>query len=415
MSLPLFQEVLAPSDCDCPGCDEGRCAARSARAGRATTGALMVAMATVTTVAGAAQVCAAQPAAAAPGTAAAGRTALQTAARHGAVTSRAEILRRAQHWVDRGVRYSMSSYYEGYRQDCSGFVSMAWGLSGSQWTGSLASYGVRVSKNALQPGDMLLYHNPANPTHGSHVVLFGGWANTAHTRYIAYELTPPHALRRVTPFPYWNHTAGYVAYRSRAIPAGGGSDSGASHTGGGTSPQPAHGAFPGAAMFAPGQHNAYITQLGNMLVQRGGARFYSVGPGPSWGQADQQATAAFQRAQGWHGAEADGIPGPDTWRHLVNGIGHDIPPAANGSGTAGTGPAFPGRGVFRPGQSNTFVTQLGQQLVKKGFGRHYTVGPSPHWSESDRRNVEAFQRAQGWRGPDADGYPGPETWRRLFQ
>ena len=38
----------------------------------------------------------------------------------------------------------------------------------------------------------------------------------------------------------------------------------------------------------------------------------------------------------------------------------------------------------------------------------------PRWSEADRRNVEAFQRAQGWRGGAADGLPGPETWRRLF-
>ncbi|MEV8261371.1 hypothetical protein AB0Q91_32170, partial [Streptomyces huasconensis] len=72
MSLPLFQEVLAPSDCGCPGCDARRCAARSARVGRATTGALMVAVATATTVGGAVQACGALPAAAAPGPAAAG-------------------------------------------------------------------------------------------------------------------------------------------------------------------------------------------------------------------------------------------------------------------------------------------------------------------------------------------------------
>ncbi|WP_455753306.1 recombinase family protein [Streptomyces bobili] len=28
--------------------------------------------------------------------------------------------------------------------------------------------------------------------------------------------------------------------------------------------------------------------------------------------------------------------------------------------------------------------------------------------------VADFQRAQGWTGSDADGYPGPETWRQLF-
>jgi murein L,D-transpeptidase YcbB/YkuD len=52
--------------------------------------------------------------------------------------------------------------------------------------------------------------------------------------------------------------------------------------------------------------------------------------------------------------------------------------------------------------------------VRKGFGRFYQVGPGPQWTEADRRAVEAFQRTQGWRGGAADGYPGPETWRRLF-
>lgn len=75
---------------------------------------------------------------------------------------------------------------------------------------------------------------------------------------------------------------------------------------------------------------------------------------------------------------------------------------------------YPGRGMFRPGADNAYVTRLGKQLVKKGFGKYYTSDPGPRWGESDRRNVEAFQRAQGWRGGAADGYPGPETWRRLF-
>ncbi|MFE7129324.1 peptidoglycan-binding protein [Streptomyces sp. NPDC057638] len=77
-------------------------------------------------------------------------------------------------------------------------------------------------------------------------------------------------------------------------------------------------------------------------------------------------------------------------------------------------PLFPGRGAFGPGKVNDHVLTLGRQLVKRGYGDHYKVGPSPTWSEADRRNVEAFQRAQGWTGSGADGLPGPDTWRRLF-
>lgn len=75
---------------------------------------------------------------------------------------------------------------------------------------------------------------------------------------------------------------------------------------------------------------------------------------------------------------------------------------------------YPGMNFFRPGQDNAYVTLLGRRLVEKGFGRYFTSEPGARWSEEDRRNVEAFQRAQGWSGGEADGYPGPETWRRLF-
>ncbi|WJV49908.1 peptidoglycan-binding protein [Streptomyces flavofungini] len=79
----------------------------------------------------------------------------------------------------------------------------------------------------------------------------------------------------------------------------------------------------------------------------------------------------------------------------------------------GPGP-FPGTAYFRPGASNKYVTMLGKQLVKRGYGRFYKVGPGPTWTSVDRAAVRAFQKAQGWSGSDADGYPGRETWRRLF-
>lgn len=40
--------------------------------------------------------------------------------------SRSSILARGQVWVDKNVPYNKT--YDGYRSDCSGFVSMCWGL-----------------------------------------------------------------------------------------------------------------------------------------------------------------------------------------------------------------------------------------------------------------------------------------------
>ncbi|MEV7185934.1 peptidoglycan-binding protein [Kitasatospora sp. NPDC093102] len=430
--LMEFDEVEPTEDCICGGCNArrrarlhaapvhegGHAAARSIRRRAA------VLMAAVGTAIGGGTA-AAGSAAAAPAPTPGGNSAARSQTPQGEVSglhgqapgarafaaprataapvTRAQIIQRAQSWVDQGVPYSMSRYWsDGYRQDCSGFVSMAWGLGSSQTTWTLPGFAERIGKNDLQPGDVLIYNNPADPQAGSHVTIFGGWTDSSRTQYVAYEQTGPATKKRSTPYAYWNNSGSYVPYRYTGLSAGG--------NGGGTSST----AFPGADRFGPGADNAYVTELGRMLVQRGGAAFYSSGPGPRWSESDRKATQAFQLAQGWRGSEADGIPGKDTWDHLVNGKGRNIdggtplpPPATGGS-------AFPGAQYFGPGQSNDHVRQLGEQLVRKGFGASYSVGPGPRWTESDRRAVQAFQQAQGWRGGEADGYPGPDTWRRLF-
>jgi hypothetical protein len=326
-------------------------------------------------------------------------------------TTRGDIIERAKQWVGARVPYSMGKYWsDGYRQDCSGFVSMAWNLAGNEWTGSLAQYGVRIARDDLQPGDILLFHNPSSPNKGSHVTIFGGWTDDSHSRYMAYEQTPPTTRAQPTPMAYWKNSDRYVPYRYRGLV-----DEGS----GGSAPVGVS-SYPGAKSFGPGANNKYVTRLGEMLIQRGGKRFYADGAGPRWSDADRRATQAFQQAQGWRGAEADGLPGPDTWEYLVDGLGKNIP-AAGAGGSSGSpagattkAPAFPGSRYFRPGQSNKYVEQLGRQLVRKHYGKYYASGPGPRWTEADRRNVQAFQLSLGWRGSSANGYPGPETWRRLF-
>jgi hypothetical protein len=328
-------------------------------------------------------------------------------------TTRSEIINRAKRWVNAQVPYSMERYWsDGYRQDCSGYISMAWNLRANEWTGSLDRFAERIDRTELQPGDILLFHNPADPAKGSHVTIFGGWTDYTHTSYVAYEQTKPRTRQQATPLAYWTHSDRYQAYRYKAVvSAGTGSGDVGAGGGQGTTATP----YPGGSMFGPGARNAYVTHLGRLLVERGAKKYYRQGPGPAWSDADRLATQAFQRAQGWQGKEADGMPGPHTWRLLVTGQGKDIGGSGGSGGSSAHAPGFPGRGYFRTGQSNAYVEKLGKQLVKRGYGKHYLSGPGPRWSEADRRNVEAFQRAQGWRGGAADGYPGPETWRRLFR
>ncbi|MEG3628833.1 peptidoglycan-binding protein [Streptomyces poriticola] len=444
METPAFEEIAPEGDCDCPGCRLRRSVPPHSPNGPTVTRpaahrALIVATAASAAV-GAGQAAALPAAAHAPGIpgvvagdepdtpqgtrsplhGAGGAPAPSTAAVETPATTRAQIINRAKKWVAAKVPYSMSTYWsDGYRQDCSGYVSMAWGLTGNEWTGSLGKFADPISKEELLPGDMLLFHNPANPQSGSHVVIFGGWTDHTHTYYTAYEQTPPHTVKRTTPYAYWSNSSRYLPYRYKGLgtaaeePAPAAEEPAPQAKG----PEAAVATrFPGAASFGPGANNKFVTQLGRMLVERGAQRHYTTGPGPRWSEADRRATRAFQLAQGWRGAEADGLPGAGTWKLLVTGRGKDVPAASRGAaGPPSHGvPGFPGGAMFRPGANNTYVTQLGRQLVKKGFGKHYRTGPGPRWGEADRRSVEAFQRAQGWRGGAADGYPGPETWRRLF-
>ncbi|MFJ8883701.1 peptidoglycan-binding protein [Streptomyces sp. NPDC102402] len=427
MTVPVFEEYEPDADCGCPGCAQRRrtAAALPVRHGGhpAARGARRALV--LVTAAGVVLSCGAGHAAAA----ATGRDARagaeadpQPVTPQGSVgplnsdgasgppaapgtaqrtTTRTEIINRAKKWVTAKVPYDMAAYWsDGYRQDCSGFVSMAWDLGSNEWTGSLATFGTKIARADLEPGDILLFHNLADPAVGSHVTVFGGWSDHTHSQYLAYEQTRPNARKATTPMAYWSNSSKYVAYRYKGVVAGAGGSGSAT-------------AFPGAAKFGAGADNAHVTRLGKMLIAQGGKRFYTQGAGPRWGDADKRATQAFQLAQGWKGAEADGFPGPHTWRLLVDGTGRRIPAAGAGGSPGGTA-AYPGRSSFQPGRTGDHIKLLGTQLVKKGYGAHYVTGPGARWTEADRRNVEAFQRAQGWSGSGADGYPGPETWRRLF-
>ncbi len=120
--------------------------------------------------------------------------------------TRALVIKRANTWVKKKVPYSQSGYYRGYRRDCSGMVSMAWKLKRSYTSRTIGSVAKRVSKSKLRPGDAI--HTPG------HVAIFGGWANRAHTKYIALEQSGrgKPALKRVKT---WRR--GATALRLRGI------------------------------------------------------------------------------------------------------------------------------------------------------------------------------------------------------
>lgn len=107
---------------------------------------------------------------------------------HGTIT-RAQIITRAELWLTEKVPYSQTSWWTDadgtYRQDCSGYVSMAWDLDQNIdfWTGNLNTVSHTIDPSQLQPGDNLMSVE--------HTILFAGWANPQHTEFDFFEEAHP--------------------------------------------------------------------------------------------------------------------------------------------------------------------------------------------------------------------------------
>ncbi|MCG6499998.1 VCBS repeat-containing protein, partial [Kitasatospora sp. A2-31] len=133
--------------------------------------------------------------------------------------TRSEALARAESWVPLGLKYSWTTYHDGYRQDCSGYVSMAWKLStagGGLTTDRFLPSGVasRISKSDLKAGDALL--NPATGAQG-HVALFDHWTDASQTSYVAYEFTGSGVHHRTIPYPYFSGHGEFFPVRNNSI------------------------------------------------------------------------------------------------------------------------------------------------------------------------------------------------------
>ncbi|GGX15274.1 peptidoglycan-binding protein [Streptomyces noursei] len=73
--------------------------------------------------------------------------------------------------------------------------------------------------------------------------------------------------------------------------------------------------FPGGGFFRPGARDPVITAMGERLIAEG-CDHYRHGPGPEWNEAHRKSYASWQRKLGFHGKDADGVPGRVTWDRL---------------------------------------------------------------------------------------------------
>jgi hypothetical protein len=142
--------------------------------------------------------------------------------------SRERALGRAQRWVDKGLTYDQNicsgTPDQYYRHDCSGLVSMAWGLDHSMvvedfykpgrsqpfWSGV-----TEIAIDALRPGDAIVYNPNSSSDDEDHMELFARWVNPLNHSQGAYVYSF-NSNGETVRNPYANSNKGNLGQRSYA-------------------------------------------------------------------------------------------------------------------------------------------------------------------------------------------------------
>ncbi|WP_327679470.1 N-acetylmuramoyl-L-alanine amidase [Kitasatospora sp. NBC_00458] len=118
-------------------------------------------------------------------------------------------------------------------------------------------------------------------------------------------------------------------------------------------------------------------------------------------------------------------PGPVRLRQFHDVVMPSIIAAATGTTPppAPAPPAGPGPVRYRTtingleygyGAHGPQVLEVGQALVRQGYGAAYQVGPDQDWRDPDTLNYQAYQQSLGYTGDAADGVPGIVTLQLLL-
>lgn len=135
----------------------------------------------------------------------------------------------------------------------------------------------------------------------------------------------------------------------------------------------------------------------------------------------QVASGVNGRGLGWHGMGGSSwgghtsCPGSRIVAQLPEIVRRAGGKASGGGvGTPSRKTVVLGGKTYGYGATGAHVTAVGKALVKRGFGKHYSEGPGPKWSDADTLNYADFQRSLGYSGSDADGVPGASSLKVLI-
>ncbi|MDN5380738.1 peptidoglycan-binding protein [Streptomyces sp. LB8] len=161
--------------------------------------------------------------------------------------------------------------------------------------------------------------------------------------------------------------------------------------------------------YGYGAHGDHITRVGKALVAAGFGRHYKVGPGPEWTDADTRNYADYQKSLGYRGADADGVPGPDSLRRLLGTLPGKATPTVDLSKLVTAAKSDPPK-------KGTPVSYAGARIVEAALAaenlldEQYVDG---HFGTATKTAYAAWQRRCGYSGRDADGIPGRSSLAAL--
>ncbi|TXS09014.1 MULTISPECIES: peptidoglycan-binding domain-containing protein [unclassified Streptomyces] len=287
-----------------------------------------------------------------------------------ATLSRDTMINRARTWLtaDKGgpVPYNMErNWKDGYRQDCSGFVSMALGLGKP----GLNTVGLADSRNGvtkrlssvsqLKKGDLLIDYSTTDGDF-RHVVIFEKWVNASHSAYWAYEQRGTYGTTH-RQLRYGIGSDNYDPFRPVKLGGGGG---------GGQLPSPSV-SWP---VLKSGSRGADVRSAQRLLAAGG----HKVEADGVFGTKTRSAVITFQRSRS---LAADGVIGPNTWSKLIRTV--------------------------RSGSTGQAVKAAQTQLNVYGYG----LALDGSYGSKTKSAVVAFQKKHHLK---VDGVVGPETWRVLL-
>lgn len=160
--------------------------------------------------------------------------------------------------------------------------------------------------------------------------------------------------------------------------------------------------------YGYGARGDHVTAVGRALVAKGHGEHYRVGPGPVWSDADTLNYASWQRALGYTGADADGVPGETSLRRLLGTLPAPRPVVDLSRLVAAA--------RQDPPASGTPVSYTGARTVEEALAaeglldRRYVDG---HFGTATVKAYAAWQRRCGYTGAAADGIPGRDSLTRL--